>query len=233
MSPTARILVVEDNATLAMGLEANLRFEGYAVEVVGDGAVAADRFPGERYDLVVLDLMLPGLDGLAVLARIRGSGSRVPVLILTARGEETEKVEGLRRGADDYLTKPFGVPEFLARVAALLRRSRGAEGAAVPVEGPYRFGEIEVDMATRLVRRGGTEVALTPIEFDLMVALIRRHGALATRMDLLREVWKHPTPVPSRTVDTHMAELRRKLEATPARPRHFLTVRKVGYRFAP
>lgn len=240
MSTRGSILVVEDNTTLAMGLEANLCFEGYQVQVVGDGRSAVDRLAVERFDLVILDLMLPELDGMAVLSRIRAAGSRTPVLVLTAKGTEADKVTGLRHGADDYVTKPFGVPELLARVEALLRRSRVPatdplpdDRGAAAVEGPYRFSEVEVDPATRIVRRQGREVAMTPIEFDLMVALIRRGGTLATRLELLKEVWKHPTPVPSRTVDTHVAELRRKLEVNPAAPRHFLTVRKAGYRFQP
>lgn len=239
MTARGSILVVEDNVTLAMGLEANLQFEGYDVRVVGDGQEAVTLMAATRFDLVLLDLMLPGLDGLEVLSRLRASGSRTPVLILTARGAEEEKVSGLRRGADDYLTKPFGIPELLARVEALLRRSRipptdpstGDRGAGL--EGPYRFSGVEVDMTTRTVRRRGQEVPMTPIEFELMVALIRRGGTLATRLELLKEVWRHPTPVPSRTVDTHMGELRRKLEENPAAPRHFLTVRKAGYRFQP
>jgi DNA-binding response OmpR family regulator len=237
---TARgtILVVEDNVTLAMGLEANLQFEGYEVRVVGDGLDAVTLLGTERFDLVILDLMLPGLAGMEVLSRLRASGSRTPVLILTARGAEEEKVSGLRHGADDYVTKPFGIPELLARVEALLRRSRvppsdpsAEDRGAAAVEGPYRFSGVEVDMTTRTVRRKGQEVPMTPIEFELMVALIRRGGTLATRLELLKEVWRHPTPVPSRTVDTHMGELRRKLEENPAAPRHFLTVRKAGYRF--
>lgn len=240
MTARGSILVVEDNITLAMGLEANLQFDGYAVRVVGDGQEAVTLLGTERFDLVILDLMLPGLDGMEVLSRLRAGGSRTAVLILTAKGSEEEKVSGLRRGADDYLTKPFGIPELLARVEALLRRSRippndppAEDRGAAAVEGPYRFSGVEVDMTTRTVRVKGREVPLTPIEFELMVALIRRGGTLATRLELLKEVWRHPTPVPSRTVDTHMGELRRKLEENPAAPRHFLTVRKAGYRFQP
>lgn len=238
MTVRGSILVVEDNVTLAMGLEANLQFEGYEVRVVGDGQEAVTLLGTERFDLVILDLMLPGLDGIEVLSRLRARGSRTPVLILTAKGAEEEKVRGLRHGADDYVTKPFGIPELLARVEALLRRSRvppsdppAEDRGAAAVEGPYRFSGVEVDMTTRTVHRRGQEVPMTPIEFELMVALIRRGGTLATRLELLKEVWKHPTPVPSRTVDTHMGELRRKLEDNAAAPRHFLTVRKAGYRF--
>lgn len=238
MTTRGSILVVEDNVTLAMGLEANLQFEGYEVRVVGDGQEAVTLLGAERFDLVILDLMLPGLNGMEVLTRLRASGLRTPVLILTAKGAEEEKVSGLRHGADDYVTKPFGIPELLARVEALLRRSRvpsldplAEDRGAAAVEGPYRFSGVEVDMTTRTVRRKGQEVPMTPIEFELMVALIRRGGTLATRLELLKEVWRHPTPVPSRTVDTHMGELRRKLEDNAAAPRHFLTVRKAGYRF--
>ncbi len=240
MTARGSVLVVEDNVTLAMGLEANLQFEGYEVRVVGNGQEAVTLLGTERFDLVILDLMLPGLDGMEVLGRLRARGSRTPVLILTARGAEEEKVSGLRHGADDYVTKPFGIPELLARVEALLRRSRvspldppAEDRGAAALEGPYRFSGVEVDMTTRTVHRQGQEVPMTPIEFELMVALIRRGGTLATRLELLKEVWKHPTPVPSRTVDTHMGELRRKLEDNAAAPRHFLTVRKAGYRFQP
>jgi DNA-binding response OmpR family regulator len=157
----------------------------------------------------------------------------MPVLILTARGEESDKVRGLRLGADDYVTKPFGVLELLARVEALLRRAgNGSSGArAKPVV--ERFGEIEVDPATRTVLRGGKPVYLTPMEFDLLCALVARRGVVASRLELMREVWGHQAAVLSRTVDTHVAELRRKLERDPSNPRHILTVRKAGYRLQP
>jgi len=177
----------------------------------------------------VLDLMLPELDGYRVLRGLREEGVSVPVLILTARGEEADKVLGFRLGADDYVTKPFGVLELMARVSALLRRS--ASAAAAPARPAVEhFGDVEIDTAARLVRRGGAEIALTPMEFDLLLALLRRRGAVASRLDLLREVWGHTSAVLTRTVDTHIAELRRKLEGDPSAPRHILTVRKAGYR---
>ena len=151
----------------------------------------------------------------------------MPVLILTARGEEADKVRGLRLGADDYVTKPFGVLELLARVEALLRRTAPSGGGAAP---PERFGAIEIIPASRTVLRDGRPVGLTPKEFDLLLALLQRRGAVATRMELLTEVWGYSAAVLSRTVDTHVAELRRKLEGDPAAPRHILTVRKAGYR---
>jgi len=221
-----RILVVEDNPDLAYGLRNNLEIEGYEVEVVEDGSEGLTRARAGGPDLIILDLMLPGLDGFRVLRALRDEGRRMPVLILTARGEEADKVRGLRLGADDYVTKPFGVLELLARVEALLRRTAPSSGAAPPEQ----FGSIEVIPASRTVLRDGRPVGLTPKEFDLLLALLERRGAVATRMELLTEVWGYSAAVLSRTVDTHVAELRRKLEADPAAPRHILTVRKAGYR---
>ncbi|HEX2187363.1 MAG TPA: response regulator transcription factor [Longimicrobiaceae bacterium] len=226
-----RILVVEDNADLAYGLRNNLEIEGYEVEVAEDGEEGLARARDAEPDLVVLDLMLPRLDGFRVLKSLRADGSEVPVLILTARGEEADKVLGFRLGADDYVTKPFGVLELLARVSALLRRTRAGGGRPTARDAAAeRFGELEVDAASRTVRRGGGAVELTPKEFDLLLALLRRGGAVASRLELMREVWGHRAAVASRTVDTHVAELRRKLELNPAEPRHILTVRKAGYR---
>jgi DNA-binding response OmpR family regulator len=225
-----RVLIVEDNQDLAFGLRNNLEIEGYSVDVAADGPeglAAARRTPP---DLVVLDLMLPGMDGYRVLRQLREDGLTMPVLILTARGEEADKVLGFRLGADDYVTKPFGVLELLARVEALLRRSRPAAGPSG--RGVQRFGDVEVDLSTRTVRHAGTVVALTPMEFDLLVALLRRNGAVVSRMELLAEVWGHSSAVLTRTVDTHIGELRRKLELDPSTPRHILTVRKAGYRLA-
>jgi DNA-binding response OmpR family regulator len=173
-----RVLIVEDNHDLAFGLRNNLEIEGYAVDVADDGPsglAAARRNPP---DLVVLDLMLPGMDGYRILRQLRDDGLTMPVLILTARGEEADKVRGFRFGADDYVTKPFGVLELLARIEALLRRSRPVTPAAGGKS--ERFGEIEVDTATRSVRRDGDDVPVTPMEFDLLVALLRRKGRRLT-----------------------------------------------------
>jgi len=224
------VLIVEDNNDLAFGLRNNLEIEGYSVSVAADGPAGLDAARRLCPDLIVLDLMLPGLDGYRVLRQVRDVGLTMPVLILTAKGEEADKVLGFRLGADDYVTKPFGVLELLARIEALLRRSRApSHEAAVAVE---RFGDIEVDASTRSVRRGGADVGLTPMEFDLLVALLRRQGAVASRIQLLSEVWGHSSAVLTRTVDTHIGELRRKLETDPSNPRHILTVRKAGYRVA-
>jgi two-component system alkaline phosphatase synthesis response regulator PhoP len=224
-----RILLVEDNPDLAYGLKNNLEIEGYEVVVASDGEVGLQRALEIDPALIILDLMLPKLDGYRVLRAIREAGSQVPVLILTAKGEEADKVLGFRMGADDYVTKPFGVLELLARVRAVLRRTRNGNGAALP-EDHDRFGEVEVNCRARAVTKSGEMVSLTPKEFDLLVALLRREGAVASRLELMKEVWGHRAAVVSRTVDTHVAELRRKLEDDPSAPRHILTVWKAGYR---
>lgn len=226
-----RILVIEDNPDLAYGLRNNLEIEGYDVEVARDGPKGLARARAVFPDLVVLDLMLPGLDGFRVLKTLRDEGLGMPVLILTARGEEADKVRGLRLGADDYVTKPFGVLELLARVEALFRRvAEPRRNGGPPPAAVETFGDIEVLAPSRTVLRRGAAVGLTPKEYDLLVALLRREGACATRHELLTEVWGYSAEVMSRTVDTHVAELRRKLEDDPANPKHILTVRKTGYR---
>jgi two-component system alkaline phosphatase synthesis response regulator PhoP len=228
-----RVLVVEDNVDLAFGLQTALEIEGYEVEVANDGRAGLARARELEPDLVVLDLMLPELDGYSVLREARRSGLDMPVLILTARGEESDKVLGLDWGADDYVTKPFGTQELLARVRALLRRPRSEQDDAELPLTVERIGEIEIDPATHSVLKSGEPVSLTPKEFDLLLALVRRRGAVATRLELQKEVWEYEADVMTRTVDMHVAELRRKLESNPAKPRHILTVRKVGYRLEP
>jgi len=231
--PAKRILVIEDNPDLAYGLRNNLEIEGYDVEVAKDGTKGLSRAKAGQPDLVVLDLMLPGMDGFRVLRALRDDGHGMPVLILTARGEEADKVRGLRLGADDYVTKPFGVLELLARIEALLRRAAAPrENGGPPAPVFEKFGDIEVLTPSRTVLGDGSSVALTPKEYDLLIALLRRDGACITRSELLTEVWGYSAEVMSRTVDTHVAELRRKLEHDPANPRHILTVRKTGYRLA-
>ena len=228
-STVARIVVVEDNPDLAFGLRNNLEIEGYSVRVAEDGPAGLEAVRSIEPDLVILDLMLPGMDGYQVLRTLRAEGRTVPVLILTARGEEADKVLGFRMGADDYVTKPFGVLELLARVEAILRRTAGEP--AVDAHQPRTFGEVVVDPAARTVHRAGEEVGLTPKEFDLLLALMGRDGAVASRVALMKEVWGHRAAVASRTVDTHIAELRKKLEAEPSDPHWILTVHKAGYRF--
>jgi two-component system, OmpR family, alkaline phosphatase synthesis response regulator PhoP len=218
-----RVLIVEDNRDLAYGLRNNLEIEGYDVDVAGDGASGLERAGASSPDLIILDLMLPAMDGFRVLRALRVNALTMPVLVLTARGEESDKVRCLKLGADDYLTKPFGVLELLARVEALLRRA-----GQVPVR--LRFGDIEIDRTTHAVTLRGAPVELAPKEYDLLIALADRNGAVVKRLDLMRQVWGYSDAVITRTIDTHVAELRRKLESDPGHPRHILTVRKVGYR---
>jgi DNA-binding response OmpR family regulator len=220
-----RILIVEDNADLAEGIAFNLGLEGHQTLIAPDGVSAVAAVGSFDPQLVLLDLMLPGLDGYQVLRAIRADGPRVPVIILSARAEEADKVRGFQLDADQYVTKPFSILELIERVASLLRRS------AVPVAGAaYSVGDVAVDIERRIVRKAGRDVALSPKAYELLLALFRRRGAVATRNDLLREVWGYGAFVISRTVDTHIAELRRKLEDDAANPRIVVTVWKVGYR---
>ncbi|HEX6576356.1 MAG TPA: response regulator transcription factor [Gemmatimonadaceae bacterium] len=224
-----RILIVEDNEDLARGLANNLEIEGFETEIAPDGLTGLARARNSEPDLVILDLMLPEMDGYRVLSTLRDEANTVPVLILTARTTEHDKVRGFREGCDDYVTKPFGLLELIGRVQALLRRSAKTNGAAAP---RFRFGDIEVVPGTHDVYLDGKPVALRPKEFELLMALVRRRGNVVGRLELLREVWGYGSDVVSRTVDTHVGELRRKLEKDPASPRHILTVRKTGYRLA-
>ena len=230
----ADILVVEDNRELAAAIRYNLEIEGFAVEVAEDGPSGLESARRMEPDLLILDLMLPGLDGFDLLSRLRGSGFEAPVLILSARGEEADKVRGFRLGADQYLTKPFGLLELLERVKRLLARHGRANGGTD--EGVGRvlgFGDVRVDLDARLVTKAGHEVRVTPRAFDLLVALLRRPGKVASRFELLRDVWGFQRPVTSRTVDAHVAELRRKLEDDASDPAHIITVWGIGYRLDP
>ena len=225
---TRRVLIVEDNATIADGIRMNLALEGYLVEVALTGERGLTQ--ARRWDphLMILDLMLPGLDGYTVLRTLREEGRELPVLILSARGAETDRLRGFRLGADDYVVKPFSLPELLARVAVMLRRHAPEERTITTRT--WSFGGVVVDAGTREVLRDENVVLMRPKEFDLLLALLRRDGRVATRAELLDEVWRYEADVVSRTVDVHILELRRKLEADPAQPRHVLTVRKTGYR---
>jgi two-component system alkaline phosphatase synthesis response regulator PhoP len=225
----ARILLVEDNADLAAGVEYNLKLEGHDVRIAGTGPDALRIADAWLPELVLLDLMLPGMDGYKVLQTLRQSGSTVPVIILTARGDEADKVRGFRLDADQYVTKPFGVFELLERVSSLLRRTARKSPDVLPEQ--LRFGGVVVDRASRAVTRNGQPCLLTPKAYELLMALVRRHGGVASRAELLKEVWGYGAFVMTRTVDSHVAELRRKLEDDPANPRHIVTVWKVGYRF--
>ena len=229
-APTARILVVEDNRTIADGIRHSLEHEGFAVDVAYDGEEGLRRLAKGDVDLVILDLMLPRRDGFHVLTDLRGMGCHAPVLILSARAAELDKLRGFRLGADDYVVKPFGLLELFARVAALLRRSRGATPGIHELTPPVRFGDIEVRRGERAVLKAGAPLWLRPREYDLLAALIDRHGEAASREQLLREVWGYDESIVTRTVDSHVAALRHQLESDPTSPQHILTVRKLGYR---
>ncbi len=228
-----RILIVEDNKDLAFGLRSNLEIEGYEVRTAATGPDGVQQAKAFLPNLIVLDLMLPQMDGFAVLEAIRESKLQMPVLILTARGEEIDKVRGLRLGADDYVTKPFGLMELLARVEAILRRSnQNDSGSTATVPDKILIGDLEICPKTRSLKKRGETVDLTPKEFDLLLELIRQDGAVVSRVDLMKTVWGHSSTIISRTVDTHVAELRRKLESDPSDPSLIMTVRKAGYRIA-
>jgi two-component system alkaline phosphatase synthesis response regulator PhoP len=195
------VLVIEDNRDLAFAVASALESEGFEVIIAESGPEGVEKGQTVAAEVIILDLMLPGFDGFRVLRTLRSSGVETPILILTAKGEEDDKVKGFRLGADDYVTKPFG--------------------------------DVEVNRASRTVERAGEPVALSPKEYDLLLALMNRSGAVMTRHELLTEVWGYQSDVSTRTVDIHVSELRKKLEKKPAEPKHILTVRKTGYRFEP
>jgi two-component system alkaline phosphatase synthesis response regulator PhoP len=220
-----RILVVEDESDIATVLEGDLELEGYEVKVVGDGETAIRLACGNPFDLILLDVMLPGKDGFDVCRELRRAGLRMPIILLTAKTQEAEKVLGLDLGADDYVTKPFSPKELRARIRAVLRR---AEGEVPKV---YRFGDVEIDFARCELRRNGKPAELTALEFKLLAVFIRSRGHVLSRSQLLDEVWERGTFVTDRVVDNHINNLRKKLEPHPARPRYLVSVRGLGYRF--
>jgi DNA-binding response OmpR family regulator len=222
------ILLIEDNRDYAATLKANLEREGYRVIVSASGPQGLEDATHERPSLVILDLMLPGMDGFGVLQRMRERGLAMPVLILTALGTEEEKLRGFGLGGDDYLVKPCGLRELLARVRALLKR--GGASAALPT--PVQLGDLSIDLAVREVRRGAEPVELRPKEFELLAALLRHRGRVVSRAELLREVWGYAAGIESRTVETHLAALRQRLGDDPQVPRYIVTVRGAGYRVA-
>jgi DNA-binding response OmpR family regulator len=222
----SRILIIEDEPDIALGLQMDLEAEGHAVEIAGDGTRGLERGRQQSWDLIVLDVMLPGRDGFEVLRDLRRAGVGTPVLMLTARAHEAEKVMGLELGADDYVTKPFSVRELRARVKALLRR------AAPPAStGIVRFGACELNPVKVELRRDGVLVEMTALEFRLIEAFARNDGRVLSRERLIEEVWGEDTHVSDRIVDTHIVKLRRKIEPDPSAPRHLVSVRGLGYRF--
>jgi len=227
MMAKTRILVVEDDAAILRGLTDNLRFEGYEVTPVRAGDEGLRLILEEEPDLVILDVMLPVLSGFDVCRRARKEGKMMPILMLTARAQEVDRVMGLDLGADDYVTKPFSIPELLARVRALLRRS----DAGSPLPERVRFDDVSVEFERYEAMKGKKTLRLSPKEFGVLRLLVAREGEVVSRTDLLHEVWGYDHFPTTRTVDNHMASLRSKLEADPANPQHLLTVHGVGYKF--
>lgn len=223
----SRILVVEDDANIALGLQDDLTLEGYQAEVARDGEEAVRLARAEPFDLIVLDVMLPRKDGFAVCRELRRGGLKTPIIMLTARTHEAEKVLGLELGADDYVTKPFSPLELRARIKAVLRRA----AEAAPVPRIYRLGDAELDFGRCELRRGGETVEITAIEVKLLTAFVRNRGLVLTRSQLLDAAWGSETHVTDRAVDNHVVALRRKIEPDPAAPRYLISVRGMGYRF--
>jgi two-component system alkaline phosphatase synthesis response regulator PhoP len=224
------ILLVEDEHALRMTLGDRLRKEGYLVDDAVDGDEGFTKATQLPFDLIILDIMLPRRDGLDVCSGIRGSGVITPILMLTARGRTPDKVAGLKIGADDYVTKPFKMPELLARIEALLRR---APTRPAPPSAIYEFGQVRVDVRGTEVVRGGKDVNLSAREFQLLRFFLENQGTTLTREDLLTRVWGYNASTFTRTVDVHVASLRQKLEDDPRQPRFFVTVQGIGYKFRP
>ena len=220
-----RILVVEDEPGIALGLETDLRLEGYDVEIARDGETGLRRAREGAFDLILLDVMLPRKDGFAICRELRRAGLPVSIIVLTAKSQEAEKVLGLELGADDYVTKPFSPLELRARIKAVLRRQSGETPEM------FRFGDVEVNFTRGEMRRAGLVIEVTAIEFRLLAAFIRLRGRVLTREQLLDEVWGRDSSPTDRVVDNHIMNLRRKVEATPDAPRYIVSLRGLGYRF--
>lgn len=226
--PLARVLLVEDEPGLQLAVSDRLIAEGYRVETAGDGNAAVTRATGEPFDVIILDVMLPGRDGFDVAKTVRQHGVRTPILMLTARGEVVDRVVGLKLGADDYLTKPFEMMELLARLEALMRRAPNTSGVTLE---RFQFGDVLVDARKAEVTKGGVMLDLSAKEFHLLRYFIEHRGATISREELLTEVWGYHATPSTRTVDVHIAWLRQKLELNPRVPQFILTVHGLGYKF--
>jgi len=223
----AKILIVEDEPDMVLGLKDNFEFEGYEVITASDGAVGLERARTLKPDLVILDIMLPVLSGLEVCKTLRGEGFEAPIVMLTARGQEIDKVVGLELGADDYVTKPFSIRELLARVRAILRRTDGTKRKL----SRYKFFDVDLDFETYRAKKNGEPLEMSPREFELLRYLIERKGETVSRERLLEDVWGYESYPSTRTVDTHIAKLRAKIGDSGSEPRYILTIHGVGYKF--
>jgi len=222
-----RVLIVEDDDSMSVALRDGFGYEGYEVTLAHDGEEGYRLASDEPPDLMILDVMLPKMTGLDVCKKLRSAGSGIPIIMLTARGQEIDKVLGLKLGADDYVTKPFGFMELLARVEAVLRRCNGS----TPAPDTYRFGDVEIDFRRHEARKGGDELDLSPREFELLEYFVRHRGEVVTREQLLDSVWGYNAIPFTRTVDMHIAKLRKKIEDDPGNPKRIVTVHRLGYKF--
>ena len=223
----AKVLIIEDEPNMVLGLKDSCEYEGYEVAVARDGKEGLEKASTEKPDIILLDVMLPLMSGLDVCRTLRNRGFEIPILMLTARGEEMDKVVGLEVGADDYVTKPFSIKELLARVRAHLRRS---SKQLVELES-FSFGDVELNFKKLTARKGGQALDVSAREFEILRYLIRHRGETETRDQLLDEVWGYDSTPITRTVDNHIAKLRQKIEQDPSEPRHIVTVHRLGYRF--
>ena len=222
-----RVLIVEDDEAMSVALRDGFSYEGYEVSVANDGEAGLRMASAATPDLILLDVMLPKMTGLDVCRQLRDGGNNVPIIMLTARGQEIDKVLGLKTGADDYITKPFGFMELLARAEAVLRRSGGA---TAPPD-LYRFGDVTLDFKRHEAKKAGGPIELSPREFQLLAFFIRHREEIVSRETLLDEVWDYNAIPFTRTVDMHIAKLRKKIEDDPADPKHIVTVHRLGYKF--
>jgi len=226
-----RILIVEDDPAILLGLEDLLAGEGYRVDCARDGRQALELYRNHKPDLVLLDIMIPALSGYEVCRQIRKKDTLTPILMLTAKGQEPDKVAGLEMGADDYVVKPFGVSELLARIRALLRRRCAATGPELKQSEPFRFGDVEIDPQRLQGNKGGQTFVLTTRELELLSLFLKARGQVLSRSQILDEIWGICYEGTTRTLDQHIAKLRKKIEDDPAHPRYIVTVHRVGYRF--
>jgi DNA-binding response OmpR family regulator len=222
-----RILIIEDEEDMVLGLRKNLEWEGFEVIAASDGEAGLNCAVNDSHDLILLDIMLPKLSGLDVCRRLRNRGVNTPVIMLTARGQEIDKVLGLEIGADDYVTKPFSIRELLARVRAILRRASTPDTET----DIYRFGDLELNFGRHQAQKRGQALELSPREFGMLRYFVNHRGETVTRDQLLDEVWGYDNFPLTRTVDNHIARLRHKIEENPAEPQHIITVHRIGYKF--
>ncbi len=222
-----RVLIVEDDEAMAIALKDGFLYEGFTVDMAADGATGLRKVLEGKHDVVILDVMLPKMSGLDVLKQVRGEGNNIPVIMLTARSQEIDKVLGLKLGADDYITKPFGFLELMARVEALLRRTTARDTTPEV----FRFGDVVVDFRRSEAKRSGEALDLSPREFRLLRYFVEHRGEVVAREKLMETVWDYDNAPLTRTVDMHVAKLRRKIEKTPSEPQFIVTIHRVGYKF--